>query len=164
MHVNSRFAVAVHVLALVHFARGKSAGKPVTSERLAECVNRNPVVIRRILGLIRDAGLVTSQPGPGGGWQLTRRPSDISLRDVYRAVEGEPFFSLPHREPHGGCPAGKRVTAVLECCFRDAEDALLDRLAAVSIADVTAFARAGAERPEMSVIEIVEMEVTTTTI
>jgi len=163
MQGNSRFAVAIHVLALVHFARGNSAGKPVTSERLAECGNTNPVVIRRILGSLRNAGLVASQPGPGGGWHLTRRPAEISLRDVYLATEGESIFALPRRVPNAGCLIGKRMTAVLEHCFRDAEDALLDRLAAVCVADVTASALGESECPITPAIKIVETEVVMTT-
>jgi Rrf2 family protein len=136
MQSNSRFAVAIHVLALAKVARGHAAGIAVTSEQMAESVNTNPVVIRRILGSLRDAGLVASQPGPGGGWRLTRPATEITLRDVYRAVEAEPLFALPRREPNAACAVGKYLPHVLESCFRDAEAALEDRLARVSVADV----------------------------
>ena len=174
MQANSRFAVAIHVLALARVARAGALGLPVTSEQMAESVNTNPVVIRRILGALREAGLVASQPGPGGGWRLLRRPDDISLRDVYRAVEAEPLFALPRREPNAGCAIGKQLPAVLEGWFRAAEAALEDRLGQVTLADVIASVLASgacpvnrADSPKTRagfVEEIVEMEVPMTTI
>lgn len=174
MHANSRFAVAVHVLALVRVARGDTLGVSVTSEQMAESVNTNPVVIRRILGALRDAGLVASQPGPGGGWRLLRRPDDISLRDVYRAIEAAPLFALPRRAPNADCAIGKRLPAVLEDCFRDAEAALAERLDRVTLADVIAsalaegpYANDGADSTKTGagfVARVVDLEVPMTTI
>jgi Rrf2 family protein len=133
---SSRFAVAIHLLALARVAKGDSVGIPITSEQMAESVNTNPVVIRRILGTLREAGLVASQPGPGGGWRLSRTPGEITLRDVYRAVESEPLFALPRREPNAECTVGRELPGVLETCFRHAEAALEAQLAEVSLADV----------------------------
>jgi Rrf2 family protein len=136
MQANSRFAVAIHVMALAKVARGDDDGCAVTSEQMAESVNTNPVVLRRILGTLRDSGLVVSQPGPGGGWRLARPADEITLRDVYRAVETEPLFCLPRREPNVDCAVGKRLHSVLESCFRDAEDAMTERLSHLTLADV----------------------------
>ena len=143
MHVNSRFAVAVHALGLTLIAKAEAKGEAVTSERLASIVNTNPVVVRRVLGALREAGLVTSQPGPGGGWKLTRDAASITLCDVYRAVEGECVFSLPHRTPSELCPFGDRLRDVLEACFREAEAAMEHRLSQVTIADVLDAVRGG---------------------
>jgi Rrf2 family protein len=136
MHVNSRFAVAVHVLGLAMVASAETHGEAVTSERLASIVNTNPVVVRRVLGALREAGLVTSQPGPGGGWKLTRDAASITLRDIYKAVEGESVLSLPHRPPSEYCPFGVRLPEVLTACFQEAQAAMEERLSQVSIADV----------------------------
>lgn len=140
MHHNSRFAVAIHVLALASGVRASHARLQVTSEQMAESVNTNPVVIRRILGSLREAQLVASQPGPGGGWRLTRAPEEISLRDVYRALEVEPLFALPRREPNADCVVGKGLPRVIGSCFQAAEAALEARLAEVTVADVIACA------------------------
>lgn len=139
MHASSRFAVAIHLLRLVRTARDV----PVTSEQLAESVNTNQVTIRRILGTLRDAGLVDSRPDPGGGWRLLRRPDDISLRDVLRVVEAESLLALPRREPNADCAIGKELPSVLERRFRDAETALEHRVRQMTLADVIAAALAG---------------------
>jgi Rrf2 family protein len=143
MHVNSRFAVAVHVLGLAMVASGEAYGQAVTSERLAGIVNTNPVVVRRVLGALREAGLVTSQPGPGGGWKLTRDAASITLRDVYKAVEGESVLSLPRHAPSACCPFGDRLPEVLTACFQEAQAAMEHRLSQVTIADVLDAVRGG---------------------
>jgi Rrf2 family protein len=145
MHTNSRFVVAIHALGLAMIARSQDAGEAITSERMAERVNTNPVVVRRCLGALREAGLVTSQPGPGGGWRLTRPPEEITLRDVYRAVEHEPFFAFP-KHPSPDCPLGQCLPGVLATCLREAEAALEERLARVTIADVVDAVRAATDR------------------
>jgi Rrf2 family protein len=136
MLVNNRFAVAIQVLTLARCGHGASGGCPVTSEQMAELVNTNPVVVRRILGPLREAGLVTSQPGPGGGWRLTRPPGEITLRDVYRAIEGDRAFERPGHAAGADCPVGRCLSGVLTSCYREAEKALEAKLAQVTVADV----------------------------
>lgn len=134
MHTSSRFAVAVHTLAFLA-ARGSETNS-VTSETVAESVNTNPVVIRRILGALREAHVVTSQPGTGGGWTLARRPNEITLRHVYRAVEDEPLFALHHRPPNAHCDIGRNIQGILDGYFKDAERAMETRLDKVTLAEV----------------------------
>jgi Rrf2 family protein len=107
--INSRFTVAVHLLTLMSVSRERDPQAPVTSELAADSVSTNPVVVRRILGSLRRAGLVRSQPGPTGGWHLHREPAEISLRDVYRAVEDEQLFSMHRQQPNAECPVGRNI-------------------------------------------------------
>lgn len=136
MHPNTRFALAIYAVALAKVAHSTVAGCTVTSEQLAEGANKNPVVVRRLLGPLRDAGLLTSQSGPGGGWKLSRPAAEITLRDIYRALEIEPLFAMPEQSPNSECPLGDGFPAVLTACFREAEEAMEDRLARVSVADL----------------------------
>jgi len=79
-------------MALALIAQEMRKGKPVTSGAIAAMVGVHPVHIRRVLGALREAGLVESQPGPAGGWELARDPSEISLYDISFALEPElPF-------------------------------------------------------------------------
>lgn len=131
-------------MALARVAKEEVAGTAITSERLAESVGAHPVHVRRVLGTLREAGLVTSQPGPGGGWRLTRAPEDITLSDIYRAVEREPLFALPTVMPGQSveCRVGQCMPTVLSTCFQEAEAALEARLAQVTIADLIGAVRA----------------------
>jgi Rrf2 family protein len=133
--ISSRVAVAVHVLAYMAWRRSEA----VTSERIAASVNTNPVVVRRLMGALRNAGFVTVQPGARGGATLARDPGDISLLDVYRAVEdAEELFSLHPSEPSRSCSVGCNIVDVLRPVFCRAHRAMEAVLAEVSIADVCA--------------------------
>jgi Rrf2 family protein len=131
--MNSRFAVAVHILTLLD----QSGGEPATSEYIAGSVNTNPSLVRRLLGTLAKAGLTTSRMGTGGGALLARPAESITLRDVFRAVEEEGELFRMHRErPNPACPVGRNIQAVLEDRFDDAMKALEARLARTTIADL----------------------------
>ncbi len=132
MNNSTRFTVAVHILTLL----AQNSAEPVTSEYLAGSVNTNPVVIRRVLGALRAARLVTSQGGNGGGWRLVGDPQAITLRDVYCAVEDEPLFALHHRPPNPHCPVGRHIQGALGGHFAAATRALEAELARTTLADV----------------------------
>jgi DNA-binding IscR family transcriptional regulator len=108
--------------------------EPLTSEYIAGSVNTNPVVIRRVLGVLRAARLVTSQGGNGGGWRLARDPEAITLRDVYCAVEDEALFPLHHRPPNPSCPVGRHIQAALAAHFSAATGVLKEELARTTVA------------------------------
>jgi Rrf2 family protein len=131
--ISSRVAVAVHVLAYMAWKRSEAQ----TSERIATSVNTNPVVVRRIIGALRNAGMVSVQPGVGGGATLAREPGDITLLDVYRAVEdGDELFSLHPSEPSRACNVGGNIRDVLRPIFCRAHQAMEGVLGGVTIADV----------------------------
>lgn len=132
MPTSSRFAVAVHVLALCAGA----GDEPLKSDYVAESVNTNPVVIRRILADLAGAGLVQSQPGSGGGTRLSREARQIRLLDVYRAVEGGDVFSLPRREPRRDCRVGMSIGVVLTGVLSEVNSAVERALAGITVEDV----------------------------
>lgn len=133
MKPSTRFTVALHVLTLLAYEAG---GEPATSEYIAGSVNTNPVVIRRLLALLRKAKLVGSQGGPGGGWHLKVPSSRITLRDVFRAVETEELFALHAGRPNVRCPVGRVIQGALVRRYDEARLALEQDLERTSIADL----------------------------
>ncbi len=129
---SSRFAVATHILTLLAL----KGDEPLTSEVIAASVNTNPVVIRRTMAGLREAHLVVSQPGAGGGWRLVGAPEAITLCDVFRAVETDDLLALPPKLPNASCPVGRTICGTLGEVFHEAEMAMAERLARVTIADV----------------------------
>jgi DNA-binding IscR family transcriptional regulator len=113
--MNSRFAVAVHVVTLIE----QSRGEPVTSEFLAGSVNTNPSLVRRLLGMLAKAGLTTSLLGTGGGALLARPASEITLLDVYRAVDEGELFGMHRERPNPACPVGRNIQAALQAKLVD---------------------------------------------
>jgi Rrf2 family protein len=135
MQISSRFSVGVHVLTLLAMS---PVGELLTSDRIAGSVNTNPVVIRRILGQLKKAGLVEVRAAAGGTY-LRRAPADITLLDVYRAVEvveGR-LFSM-HESPNPNCLVGRTIQAALDETLVRAQAALEQELAGVTIAQVVA--------------------------
>src|ERR1700753_2864809 len=84
LRMNSRFFTALHILTRL----AATPDERVTSEFLASSIGTNPVVIRRQLALLREAGLVQSKGAKGGGWLLSRKPSAIRLSEI-REAPGE---------------------------------------------------------------------------
>ncbi len=129
MNVSTRFTVALHVLTLL----ASNRDQPLTSEYIAGSVNTNAVVIRRLLGMLRKAGFVSSQGGAGGGWELKVDPDSITLARVRQAVNDGPAFAFHSRQPNSACPVGRNIQAALGGIYERAELAIQDELARTSI-------------------------------
>jgi Rrf2 family protein len=130
---NSRFAVGVHAMALALIAQEMRKGKPITSGAIAAMVGVHPVHVRRVLGALREAGLVESQPGPTGGWELARDPKEISLYDIYRALEPELPFEMPSRAPEACCRFAPNLPQALAGAMDSAKRALQQHLSSVTL-------------------------------
>ena len=131
--INSRFAVAIHILALLEFEKEAHT----TSEFLAQSIGTNPVVVRRIAKLLENAGLIEIHAGVGGS-TLTKTLDQIPLLAVYRAVEKgetESLFAI-HEHPHPACPVGAHIQATLEDVFNEAQRALESVLQQHTLADI----------------------------
>ncbi len=144
MSANSRFAAAIHVLALLALDN-----RPLTSQDIADSVNTNAVVIRRILGRLRQAGLVRTRRGVGGGTRLARHPAEITLLDVYQVVEHSDLLARHPSSPNSCCACAQGLQPVLTGVFRRMETAIEDVLTATTLAQVvgqiTAQAGSGAK-------------------
>ena len=129
MKPDSRLSGVLHCL--LHMAE---LGQPATSEWLARAMQTNPVVIRRLMAGLRDAGFVASAKGHGGGWVLCCPLERITLRDIHEAVGAPELLAVGHREESPGCLVEQAVNAALEQAYRDAEAVLLARLGSVTLA------------------------------
>jgi Rrf2 family protein len=132
---NSRLTVAVHALAWIALVQ-RTGSVAATSERIAASVNTNPVVIRRLLGSLRRAGIVNVERGSAAGWTLAREAEQISLASVLDALEPAAPFALHASTPSRECPVARGIGPVLERVYGDAEAAMRRELEARTVADV----------------------------
>ena len=132
MPTSTRFVVAVHTLT----ALAVSDGKPMRSEDLAYSANTSPVVIRGLLSRLSDAHLTRSQLGAGGGALLAKPANEISLLDVYEAVEDTELFSLHRTPPCESCAVGGNILEAMQPTLLRARKGLENELAKVSVADI----------------------------
>jgi DNA-binding IscR family transcriptional regulator len=117
--------------------------EPMTSEVLARSMETNPVVIRRIMAGLREAGYVQSEKGHGGGWTLACELSKVTLRDVYEALGSPSLLAMGNRTEAPGCLVEAAVNARLSKSFGDAEELLLSRFGEVTLAMLSDDVRAG---------------------
>lgn len=135
--------MAVHLLTVLSCKEGRRG----TSKALGASVNTHPVVIRRILQSLRASGLVETHKGAGAGSILARCPAEITLGQIYRAVEKEEPFLLPLREPRQDCPVGRRLKTVLKSVFASVETALESELNKTSLQDLCEALNSRGESP-----------------
>lgn len=132
MKRNSRLSGVLH--ALLHMADKDAA---ITSDELAVCLATNPVVVRRTMAGLREAGLVRSERGHGGGWHLARPLAQITLREVHAAL-GEPGLVPDTPQPESPCLIEAAVNDALGEAYAAARAVIVGRLAEITLADLAA--------------------------
>lgn len=130
MGANTRFPVAVHILVFAAIYPGQCS-----SERVAESANTNPVVIRRLNGQLKNAGLLRIRNGTAGT-ELARPPGEITLRDVFLAVQVRENARLfdTHQQPNPGCPVGGNILDAIRGPLDAAQEAMEQALGRYTIA------------------------------
>lgn len=134
MQISSRFTIAIHVLICIETCKND---RKITSDFLASSVNVNPVVIRRLLQQLKAAGLVNVIRGSGGA-EIARPIEEITLYDIYKAVECVENGTLFHfhENPNILCPVGRNIHTILDVRLEKIQEAMEHEMKMVSIADI----------------------------
>ncbi len=134
MQISSRFSIAVHTLLCIGMFKNDFK---MTSGFLAESVNVNPVIIRRLLQQLKAAGLVEVTRGSGGA-HIARPVTEITLLDIYNAVEcvetGELFHF--HENPNRECPVGRNIHNVLDSKLESIQKAMENEMQRITLKDI----------------------------
>ncbi len=134
MQISSRFTIAVHIFMCIHIFE---KDHKITSDFLADSIQVNPVVIRRLLSQLKAAGLVRVQRGSGGA-SVAKPLDQITFLDIYRAVdcveEGALFHF--HENPNPNCPVGRNVHRVLDGRLKQIQDAMEREMAGITLESV----------------------------
>jgi DNA-binding IscR family transcriptional regulator len=128
MRHDGRLSRMLHVL--IHM--DKRGGK-TTSETIALMLGTNPVVVRRTMAPLKQAGLVTSDGGAGGGWSLARVIDGVTIGDVYEALGSPSALAIDVAVDHETCPVERAVVAKLGAVFQDTEKFMLERMRDVTL-------------------------------
>lgn len=134
MQISSRFTIALHIFACVDTFKEEYK---VTSDFLAASINTNPVIVRKILSQLKNAGLINVARGTGG-ITFTRPPADITFLDVYEAIEpvenGDLFHF--HDAPNPECPVGRNIHGLLDGKLLAIQSAMETEMKKYTIADI----------------------------
>lgn len=134
MQISSRFTLAIHIIACIETFKNEYK---VTSDFLADSTNVNPVIVRKILGQLKSAGIVEVARGSGGA-SLSKPLDKITFLDIYKAVEcvenGELFHF--HENPNSKCPVGRNIHTVLDNRLDKVQQAMENELKKITLADI----------------------------
>lgn len=134
MQISSRFTIGLHILTAIDTFQNEYK---VTSDFLAGSIQTNPVVVRRILGQLKKAGLIESSQGVAG-ITIPKPLEEISFYDVYAAIEpveeGDLFRF--HDSPNPDCPVGRNIHTLLDGKLREIQDAMEEKMRQYTLADL----------------------------
>lgn len=129
MQFSSRLTIATHILLCIETFKNEYK---VTSNFLAGSINTNPVIIRNILGLLSSAGIVEIKAGVGGA-SLAKSSDEITLLDIFKAVEKEESLFHFHENPNPQCPIGRTVHSVLDEKLENIQSAMENEMAKITL-------------------------------
>ena len=132
MAANNQFSIAVHLMA----GHGFCTETDRTTNQLAASVNTSPSFIRRTLAKLSKSGLIETSKGKNGFCRLGKKPADISLLDIYLAVEAPKAFSIHHYEETKPCRVSCNIKSVLEDALNKTQKGMEDSLAKISLGDL----------------------------
>ena len=139
MQITSKFTVAVHILTCIDIFGGQMR---VTSDFLSGSTGVNAVIVRNVLGQLRNAGIVETRQGSGGA-HLAKALDEITLYDIYKAVDcvdDEGLFHF-HENPNAECPVGRNIHKAMDDRLQTAQAALENELKSTTLAQVVADTR-----------------------
>ena len=133
LQISGRFTIAVHILTCIDYFHDKYT---ITSEFLASSVGVNPVIIRQIILQLKAAGLVEVLRGKKG-MKLLRSLEDITLYDVYKAVDSVKgkLFRV-HENPNPKCPVGRNIHNALDESLDDIQEALEAKMKSITLKNI----------------------------
>lgn len=136
MQITSKFTVAVHILTCIEVFGGEMR---VTSDFLSGSTGVNAVIVRNVLGQLREAGIVETRQGSGGA-HLAKALDEITLYDIYKAVDctdNDGLFRF-HENPNAKCPVGRNIHKVMDGRLEAAQTALENELKKTTLAQIVA--------------------------
>jgi Rrf2 family protein len=126
---NTRFATAIHIMTLL----AQSPHEWLTSEWIAGSINVNPVIVRKEMSVLKQAGLIMSRQGKEGGCQLAKNADVISISDIYLAIKNTEVLGKKNNNPNPACSVGKEINNHLNTLFSETDKLVLKFLSNKSL-------------------------------
>lgn len=135
MQISSRFTIAIHIFACIEVFGEE---QKITSDFLSASIQVNPVVIRNVMLKLRNAGLIETDRGHAGTTRATRKMSEITFYDIYKAtdlLEDGQLFHF-HENPNPECPVGRNIHAALDDKLSAVQKTMEEEMKSHTIEDV----------------------------
>ncbi|MBC7797465.1 MAG: Rrf2 family transcriptional regulator [Pyrinomonadaceae bacterium] len=134
MATNTQFSIAVHLM----LALGFDCGRQKTSSELATSINTSPSFVRRILAKLSKANLVSTTTGKSGSCALGKRAEDISLLEIYKAVDSPQTFAIHDYPVQNSCRVSCNIETTMKKILDEAQNSFESSLEKTSLAQVVA--------------------------
>ena len=134
MQISSKFTIGVHLLAVINYL---GEDEKVTSSVLAGSIGVNPVIVRNVMGNLKEAGLISISQGKSG-ISLTKAPDHITFYDVYKAVDSvneDGLFHF-HENPNPECPIGRNIHKAMDSKLERVQLCMEEEMRKITLADV----------------------------
>ena len=139
MATNTQFSIAVHLMLALAYGGGRQA----TSGELALSINTSPSFVRRTLAKLSKSGLVSTTTGKSGFCLLAKRAEDISLLEIYKAVDAPPTFAIHDYPVRDTCRVSSNIESVMQKVLEKAQKSFEGSLADTTLAEVIAEIKCG---------------------
>ena len=142
MQITSKFTIAAHIIAAIDYFKDS---KKVTSNFLAGSVGANPVIVRNVMGNLKESGIIEISQGKSG-ISLAKELDEITFYDVYKAVDcvdDEGLFHF-HEKPNINCPVGRNIHIAMDEKLQRVQSIMENELSRITMADVVADVRKAA--------------------
>ena len=136
MQITSKFTIAVHIITAIDYFKDEAK---VTSNFLAGSVGANPVIVRTVMGNLKDAGIISISQGKSG-IGLAKGLDEITFYDIYKAIDpvGEEGLFHFHENPNIKCPVGRNIHAAMDARLIQVQDTMEKEMKSITVADVAA--------------------------
>ena len=146
MQISSRFTIGVHILAVIDYM---SSTEKVTSSVLAGSIGVNPVIVRNVMGKLKEAGIISISQGRSG-ITLAKDLEEVTFYDMYKAVgcvDEEGIFHF-HENPNPECPIGRNIHRAMDGKLEQIQRCMEEEMKRITVADVTRDIRKELEKNE----------------
>ena len=147
MQITSKFTIAVHIITAIDYFKDS---EKVTSSFLAGSVGANPVIVRNVMGNLKESGIIHISQGKSG-ITLAKELDEITFFDVYKAVDcvnDEGLFHF-HENPNMECPVGRNIHKALDDELFNIQSAMENQMKSITIADVVKRTRREIQKEEI---------------
>lgn len=128
---SSKLSVSIHILSVIALMEHQT----ITSEFIASSINTNPVLVRRLMSRLKNAELIKTSTKLGVTG-LEREVEDISLLDVFLAVEDHRDLFAIHSDTNLACPVGAKIEGTLKHLYDNIQTATEEKLSSITLADI----------------------------
>lgn len=130
--VDQRFAVAVHAMCVLSYHSPELSN----ASFVGDSISVNPLIAKRIIGSMVKAGLAEAVLGARGGYRLARSADQVSLWDIYHAVQGNGPFRSRYGMPESNCDEGRAIDRVVFDLYEDLDQEIERRLSQITLAQI----------------------------